>query len=53
LLEIALRRRLWELSGVDLSLPAEAEIAMLQDSIQAAKKRTEQDVTRFRQEQKG
>ena len=52
LLEIALRRRLWELSGVDLSLSVEAEIGMLQDSIQSAKTRTEQDVTRFRQEQK-
>jgi hypothetical protein len=53
LLEIALRRRLWEVSGVVLSLPVETEIALLQDSIQSAKLRTERDVTKFRQEQKG
>jgi hypothetical protein len=53
LLEVALRRRLWELSGVPLSMPAEAEIAMLQDSIQTAKLRTERDVTNLRKEQKG
>jgi hypothetical protein len=51
LLEIALRRRLWELNGVAVSLPIEEEIAELQDSIQAAKRRTEKDVTKFRQEQ--
>jgi hypothetical protein len=50
LLEIALRRRLWELNGVAVSLPIEEEIAELQDLIQAAKRRTEQDVTKFRQE---
>jgi hypothetical protein len=53
LLEIALRRRLWELSGVALSLPVETEIALLQDSIQSTKLRTERDVMKFRQEQKG
>jgi hypothetical protein len=53
LLEIALRRRLWELSGGALSLPVETEIALLQDSIQSTKLRTERDVTKFRQEQKG
>jgi hypothetical protein len=51
--EVALRRRLWELSGVPLSLSVEAEIALLQDSVQTAKLRTERDVTNFRKEQKG
>ncbi len=52
LLEIALRRRLWELSGIPLSLSVEAEIALVQDSVQTAKLRTERDVTNFRKEQK-
>jgi hypothetical protein len=51
LLEIALRRRLWELGRVRLSLPAETEIAMVQDSIGAAKRRTERDVGQFRNRQ--
>lgn len=53
LLEIALRRRLWELSGVPLAMPVEAEIALLQDSVRTAKGRTERDVTNFRKEHKG
>ena len=50
LLEIALRRRRWEQDGIAVSLPVEEEIAELQGSIQAAKRRTERDVTKFRQE---
>lgn len=52
LLEIALRRRLWELSGMPLVLPLETEIALLQDTINDAKRRTQQDVESFRQSQK-
>jgi hypothetical protein len=52
LLEIALRRRLWELSGAALNISIETEIGMLQDLTQAAKRRTEGDVARFRESQK-
>lgn len=44
LLEIALRRRLWELASGLMSVPVEMEIAMLQDLMQDAKRRTERDV---------
>jgi hypothetical protein len=53
LLEIALRRRLWEMGGVPLSLPVEAEIVLLQNSIQATKCKTEKDVAKLRQEHEG
>jgi hypothetical protein len=49
LLELALRRRLWERAGIPLSVPVDVEIAMLQESIQAARVRTERDIARFRQ----
>jgi hypothetical protein len=52
LLEIALRRRIWELGGVPLTLPLEVEIAMQQELIQDAKKRTERDVLTFWKSQK-
>jgi hypothetical protein len=45
LLEIALRRRLWQLNGVPLLIPVDLEIAMEQDIMQSAKRRTEHDVT--------
>jgi hypothetical protein len=52
LLEIALRRRIWELGGAPLMLPLETEIAMEQELIQDAKKRTEGDVLSFWASQK-
>lgn len=49
LIEIALRRRLWEVGGTPtpLMIPLETEIAMEQETIQKAKKRTENDVRTF------
>lgn len=53
LLEIALRRRRWQLGGAPLPLPVEHEIAMAQDLMQRAKQRTEHDVTKFWENQNG
>jgi len=47
-LEIALRRRLWQVSGVPPSVPVDYEIAIMQDLIQSAKLRTELEVTKLR-----
>jgi hypothetical protein len=52
LLGIALRRRIWEVGGTPLMLPLETEIAMEQEIIQEAKKRTENDVRTFWERQK-
>ena len=45
--------QLWELASGTISLPVEAEIAMVQDLMQEAKRGTERDVKNFWQSQKG
>lgn len=52
LLEIALRRRAWEISGTELTLPLETEIAMEEELIKKMKKRTKEDVLSFWANQK-
>jgi hypothetical protein len=47
LLEIALKRRLWQLSGLPLSVPVESDIVLAQDAVQRAKLQTECDVMSF------
>jgi hypothetical protein len=50
LVDMALRRRLWELAGVTTSVSVELEIGLLQDLIQGSKGRTERDVMAYRQQ---